>query len=55
MERSWPRRTEMRRDEGARGLDEARRRRAALLDADGLATESYATVTVDQALEMLGS
>jgi hypothetical protein len=52
-ERSWARRTERRRDEGAAGLEQARRRRAALLDGDGLATESYAPLTVDQAIEML--
>lgn len=52
-QRSWVRRTEVRRDEGADGLAQARRRRVALRTADGLVTESYSIVTVDAALQML--
>jgi len=53
LERTWVRRTESRRDEGGAGLALARQRRAALRTAAGVATESYATVTVDAALQML--
>jgi hypothetical protein len=52
--RSWRTRTEARLEEGQAGLELATRRREAIRDPDGLATESYRTITVDDALAMLG-
>lgn len=52
--RSWPTRTEARLEEGRAGLELARRRRETTRGPDGLATESYRSVTVDDALAMLG-
>jgi hypothetical protein len=50
--RSWPVRARARIDEASHGLEVAQRRRQAILD-DGLATESYRTITLDDALHML--
>lgn len=52
-ERSWPVRTEARLREAQPGLAVAQRRRSALRNAEGLATETYRSVDVDTALLML--
>jgi hypothetical protein len=39
--------------EAVQGLELARRRRAAIRNAQGLAAETYREVTVDEALDML--
>jgi hypothetical protein len=51
-ERCWGRRTVDRCDEATPGLEPARERRRAIRK-DGLATENYAFVEVDEALQML--
>lgn len=51
--RSWAVRTEVRRDEALSGLALAQARRDAIRGVDGLATETYRTVSVDDALMML--
>lgn len=52
-ERSWPTRVVQRLDEARAGLDRARDRRRALRDGRGLATETYRSISVDDALAML--
>lgn len=51
--RSWPVRTDARRQEGGRGLALAQARRSAIRNADGLASETYRGVSIDAALAML--
>jgi hypothetical protein len=50
---SWPNRTIARLDEARLGLALAQKRRAAIRNTDGLATETYRGVDVDTALAML--
>jgi hypothetical protein len=52
-DRSWPSRLAARRMEAREGLALARRRREDLYDDAGCATESYRTISVDEALGML--
>lgn len=51
--RDWRRRMEARRDEALSGIETAQRRRDAIRDEAGLATESYRDITVDEALFLL--
>ena len=51
--RSWPVRARARIDEASHGLELAQGRRQSIRDEKGLATESYRSVTVDDALHML--
>ena len=54
QERSWPARTVARSDEAVDGIVLARQRRDSLRGEDGLVTETYRSIPVDEALEMLG-
>jgi hypothetical protein len=53
QERSWPTRTMARLDEARRGLALAQKRRIAIRNRDGVATETYRAIDVDTAVSML--